>query len=190
MDKPLILQVSTDIRLELINEHHAEDLFTCIDANRAHLAQFLPWVGFMNVVADVSAYIQTCKKLQEEDKEISFVIIYQNKLAGRIGLHHIQTANRSAAIGYWLAKTAVGKGIMLNSCKKLIDYGFGAMALNRIEIKAATQNLSSQAIPEKLNFIKEGIMRQAEVVNNNFLDLVLYSMLREEWQERQSLQNL
>jgi ribosomal-protein-serine acetyltransferase len=184
MTKPLILQVSPDIRLELINNHHAEDLFACIDANRVHLGQFLPWVGYMKSEIDVAAYIQSCKQLQEEDKEVSFVIIYQNKLVGRIGLHHIQAANRSAAIGYWLAKTAVGKGIMLNSCKKIIDHGFGVMGLNRIEIKAATQNLSSQAIPEKLHFMREGIMRQAEVVNNSFLDLVLYSMLREEWLKR------
>ncbi|SER73640.1 GNAT family N-acetyltransferase [Pedobacter rhizosphaerae] len=181
MMKPLILQVSTDIQLELINRHHAEALFSCIDANRAHLGQFLPWVEHMKSVADVMAYIQSCEQLQEEDKEISFVIIHQNKLVGRIGLHHIQTANRNGAIGYWLAKTAVGKGIMLNSCKKILDHGFGVMGLNRIEIKAATENRRSQAIPEKLNFVKEGILRQAELVNNKFLDLVLYAMLREDW---------
>lgn len=55
------------------------------------------------------------------------------------------------------------------------------MDLNRIEIKAAVKNFKSQAIPEKLNFKKEGILRQAEFVNNEFIDLFIYSILKNEW---------
>ncbi len=58
------------------------------------------------------------------------------------------------------------------------------MGLHRIEIKVATNNLRSQAIPEKLNFRKEGLLRQAELVNNKFLDLYIYSMLSFEWAEQ------
>jgi ribosomal-protein-serine acetyltransferase len=63
----------------------------------------------------------------------------------------------------------------------LITYGFKVLGLHRIEIKTATNNLKSQAIPEKLNFKKEGILREAELVNNKFLDLYLYSILSFEW---------
>lgn len=70
---------------------------------------------------------------------------------------------------------------MVKSCKRLITYGFEELGLNRIEIKAAVENLKSQAIPEKLNFKKEGILRQAEFVNEKFLDLTLYSLLKEEY---------
>ena len=58
------------------------------------------------------------------------------------------------------------------------------MLLNRIELKTAVKNLKSQAIPNKLNFKKEGILRQAEFVNNEFVDLYIYSMLKEDWQAR------
>ncbi|MEI9958867.1 MAG: GNAT family protein [Ferruginibacter sp.] len=37
------------------------------------------------------------------------------------------------------------------------------------------------AIPQKLNFKKEGILRQAELVNNVFIDLHLFAMLKQEW---------
>ncbi|MEO6949604.1 MAG: GNAT family protein, partial [Ginsengibacter sp.] len=59
---------------------------------------------------------------------------------------------------------------------------FQKIGLNRIEIKAAVRNLKSQAIPIKLNFKKEGVLRQAEFVNNEFIDLFLYSILKEEWE--------
>jgi ribosomal-protein-serine acetyltransferase len=60
------------------------------------------------------------------------------------------------------------------------------LALNRIELKAAVENLRSRAVAEKLGFTKEGIAREAELVNNKFLDLTLYSMLSSEWRETKS----
>ena len=103
--------------------------------------------------------IFNCELLYGEKKEVSFVIILNNKTVGRIGLHHLNLQNKIAAVGYWLTKEAQGKGIIYQSCRKLIDYGFNELGLNRIEIKCAFENYKSQAIPEKFNFQKEGIMR-------------------------------
>ncbi|WP_316802038.1 GNAT family protein [Pedobacter nototheniae] len=177
----LNFQIDHNITLELIHEGHAESLFRSIDENRSHLSRFLSWVAHMKSVEDARNYIKTCNQLHNEAKEVSFVIIDAGKVVGRIGLHHISALNKTAAIGYWLEEQAVGKGIIINSCKKLIDYGFDVLGLNRIEIKAATQNLKSQAVPQKLNFVKEGILRQAEIANNQFLDLIVYSILKAEW---------
>lgn len=181
MREQLNFQIDHNIHLELTHDVHAEGLFAAIDENRDHISKFLSWVDHMKTVEDARNYIETCTQLFNASKEVSFVIIYAGKIVGRVGLHHINSLNKSAAIGYWLAEEAVGKGIIINSCKKLLNYGFDVLGLNRIEIRAATQNFKSQAIPEKLNFVKEGILRQAEIVNNNFLDLVLYSVLKEEW---------
>lgn len=181
MQEQLTIQIDHSIHLELTHDAHAEGLFASVDENRDHISKFLSWVDHMKTVEDARNYIKTCTQLFNEGKEVSFVIIYADKIVGRVGLHHINNLNKSGAIGYWLAEEAVGKGIIINSCKKLIDYGFDVLGLNRIEIKAATQNFKSQAIPEKLNFVKEGILREAEIANNNFLDLILYSILKEEW---------
>ena len=89
--------------------------------------------------------------------------------------------HKKGAIGYWLTKNAQGKGIIINSCKALIEYGFKTWTYTELKIRAATHNLKSQAIAEELKFKKEGILRQAELVNNTFFDLVLYSMLSDEW---------
>ncbi|MGZ4059871.1 MAG: GNAT family N-acetyltransferase, partial [Bacteroidia bacterium] len=67
------------------------------------------------------------------------------------------------------------------SCKAIINKAFQILHLNRIEIKCGTENYKSQGIPERLNFKKEGIIRQGEILNNKFIDLYLYSMLRSDW---------
>ena len=86
-------------------------------------------------------------------------------------------------MGYWLADGWQGRGIVTKCCIALIQYGFNDLGLNRIEIKCATGNDKSGAIAEKLNFKREGILREAEWLNGTFIDLYLYSMLRDEWEK-------
>src|SRR4051812_8685804 len=164
----MVIHINENVRLELIAEKHAAALFDAVDHNREHLSEFLPWVKNMQSVNDFAYYIKHCDLLHQHQKDVSFVIISNEKLVGRIGLHYINLENKNGAIGYWLVKNAQGKGIIIDSCRALIEYGFKNLRLHRIEIKAATHNLKSQAIAEKLQFKKEGILRQAELVNNTF----------------------
>lgn len=177
----MVIKIDEKVRLELTASKHAGGLFNAVDNNRQHLSPFLPWVHNMQSVADFDNYIQHCHALFEDGNEVSFVILSDDIVIGRIGLHYINDHNKCAAIGYWLTENETGKGIITKACKALISYGFQELGLQRIEIKAAVENIKSQAIPQKLNFTKEGILRQAEFVNDTFLDLVLYSMLRTEW---------
>ena len=182
--------VDDQIRLELTHEKHAPALFDVVDANRAHLSQFLPWVGYMQSVEDFKVYCRNCEMLFQQGREASFVIFNNNQLAGRIGFHHMVLQNKTAAIGYWLSKEAEQKGIITRSCTTLINYGFNNLQLHRIEIKAAVNNFKSQAIPEKLLFKKEGVLREAELVNNEYLDLFVYSLLSGEWPHKEAVKTL
>ena len=55
------------------------------------------------------------------------------------------------------------------------------LGLRRVTIRAATSNNSSRGIPERLGFKHEGTMRDGGFVNNEYLDLEIYSMLDHEW---------
>ena len=177
----MTIQINENTTLALTNQKYAAGLFDAIDNYREHLSQFLPWVGNMQTVENVRAYLQYCEGLIAAKTECSFIIVQQDKVIGRIGFHHIDVNNKSAAIGYWLAKDAEGKGIITNACSKIIEYGFNDLGLNRIEIKAATHNPKSQAIPQKLHFTQEGILRQAEFVNGSYFDIVVYGLVKEDW---------
>ncbi|MDA3616017.1 GNAT family N-acetyltransferase [Polluticaenibacter yanchengensis] len=173
--------IDENIEMEITAEKFAVPLFDVIDSNREHLSEFLSWVGNMQSVENLRKYLKNCEQLYNDKTEISFVILFNKKPVGRIGLHFLNFYNRSGAIGYWLDKHAVGKGIITKCCRRLIDYGFNELSLNRIEIKAAVNNYRSQAIPVRLNFKKEGILREAEWLNDGFADLCIYSLLKKEW---------
>ena len=177
----MIIKIEGGLSLESLNENHAASMFALIDSNRPHLKEWLPWVDNMQTVENFKDHIAYCKKLEAAATDFPFVIMTNNEMAGRIGIHYIHLHNKIAALGYWLGDGYQGKGIITRSCKALIDHCFNELGMNRVEIKCATGNFKSRAIAEKLNFKQEGILRQAELVNGKFLDLYLYSMLKEEW---------
>lgn len=178
------LQAGHGIVLELIDERHAEPTFEVIKNNRAHLSQWLPWVGNMQTVDDFKAYIRRCKHQHHEGTDYGYMILQNKTVVGRIGIHYIHLHNRHGAIGYWLGKAFEGRGIITRSCEALLQHCFTTLRLNRIEIKCGTGNQKSAAVPERLGFTREGVLRQAEWVNGSFLDLYLYSLLKEEWERK------
>jgi ribosomal-protein-serine acetyltransferase len=178
------IKVDDTIVLELIDHHHAETLHELVKANRLHLREWLPWVDNMRSVDDFRRYINSSKQRYANHSETGYVIMANRIMIGRMGLYNIDLTNKSGSIGYWLSQQWLGKGIVTRCCKAMIDEGFARLHLNRIEIRAAIENFKSQAIPERLGFKKEGIIRQGEFVNDHFVDLYVYSLLKEEWLAR------
>ncbi|MFT4092973.1 MAG: GNAT family N-acetyltransferase [Niabella sp.] len=177
----MTIKIDDHLELQLISIQHAAALFKAIEGNREQLSVFLPWVPAMQSVEEVRSYIQSCEALHAKSLDYGFVVLYDGVLIGRIGLHHLNTANKSAAIGYWLSAAYQGKGIISACVQAIIQYGFETLRLNRIEIKAAVHNIKSRAIPERSDFVFEGILREAELVNGVYFDLALYSLLRREY---------
>jgi ribosomal-protein-serine acetyltransferase len=52
-----------------------------------------------------------------------------------------------------------------------------------VEVRAAPGNRRSRAIPERLGFRQEGILRDAEWLYDHYVDLVVYAMLADDWPE-------
>ncbi len=164
-----------------MGEEHASLLFELVDRNRKHLRTWLPWVDAMQSAQQFEQFIRGAKKREEEGAEASWLIFYNGEIAGRIGIHYINHQNKCGSIGYWLGQAFVGKGIVTRACDKVIGYGFDTLELNRIELKCGTGNEKSAAIPQRLGFIREGVLRESEWVNDRFIDLHLFSLLRSEW---------
>ncbi len=159
--------------MRLLHEQDAETLFATIDKNRAHLRPWLPWVDKSISAEQTREFIRnSCDQ---------YGIFVDGDLAGAIGLHKIDAANRNTSIGYWLEAGKQGRGVMTRACRAVVTYAFEQRRLHRIEIRCATGNVRSCAIPQRLGFTREGVIREAEWVNDGFLDLVIWGMLERDW---------
>jgi len=70
---------------------------------------------------------------------------------------------------------------MTQSCIELLQFAFSVLELNKVEIHCAVGNMRSRAIPQRLHFTQEGVIRQAEWLYDHYTDLILYGLLTSEW---------
>ena len=101
-------------------------------------------------------------------------------LIGTCGYNIWLPSSHRAIIGYDLARDHWKQGIMSEALKRVLDFGFGTMELNRIEALVFAKNLPSHRLLKKLGFQREGVLREYEFVKEKFVDLTMYSLLRRE----------
>jgi len=174
------LKIEDNLHLEQLNISHADELFTLINKNRSYLRRFLPWLDNTKSISDTKIFIEFSSKDYKKLLSMQFVIIFNKKLIGMISLNDINKNNFKSKIGYWLDEDYTKKGIMLNSVKRLISYAFDELNLNKLEIHCATLNHRSNNIPIKLEFLKEGTLRDNEFLYDHFVDHNIYSLLRKD----------
>jgi ribosomal-protein-serine acetyltransferase len=174
--------IDDETELRLLKERHAEELFALMDQNRKYLREWLPWLDTNKSLRDTKEFIEGSLEQFANNNGFQSGIWFRGKLAGVIGYHKIDWANRTTSIGYWLAVPFRGKGLMTKACRALVDYAFDEFGLNRVEIRCAVENQKSRAIPQRLGFREEGIIRQAEWLYDHFVDHMVYGILASEWQ--------
>jgi len=125
-------QIDQDISLELVEPRHANELFAVTDANRAHLRLWLPWVDRTQSSDDTNTFIEVAQRQLTNSNGCHTVIRYGQTLVGVVGYHKIDWSNRSASIGYWLAESAQGQGIMTKSCRTHIDHMIDDLGLQHL----------------------------------------------------------
>ena len=177
------LKIDDKITLHLARPELAPAIFEAVDAQRSYLRQWLPWVDSTLSVKDTEAYIKESMQHNTNGTRLNTFILYGEKLAGALGVVHFNKDNKSCELGYWLNHGLQGHGIMTKAVRGFTNHLFKTKALNRIEIHTTTGNAKSQAIPLRLGFKKEGVLRQAILIHDQFHGLALFGLLREEWRE-------
>jgi ribosomal-protein-serine acetyltransferase len=174
------LAIRDNISLQLLKMEDARTLFETTRKNDSHLRKWLWWLDDDKNVEDIQNYIRASNLRQEKQEGIDWLIWENEKLIWWIALDPLDTQNKKTAIMYWLTESSEGKWIMSDSLKILIHYIFETLKLNRIEIRCAIGNEKSSNIPKKLWFSYEWISRQSEWLYDHFVDLEIYSLLKNE----------
>jgi len=108
------------------------------------------------------------------------------RLVGLCSLFALQLANRRAELGYMLARDCWGNGLMHEALCALLDHGFAALGLNRVEADIDPRNAASERALRRLGFQLEGTLRERWIVAGQVSDTGLYGLLRADWLARQA----
>lgn len=122
------------------------------------------------------------------DTELPWAIVLGGAVIGSIALY-LDRKHHMGGIGYALARSCWGRGLMTEAARAVIDWGFGQRGLQRIWASADIRNQRSQRVMERLGMVREGASRSRYKdprPDYPHIDHVYYSLLRPEWEQRGS----
>lgn len=102
-----------------------------------------------------------------------------DEIIGTLGFNNISNQHSRAEISYDLDKNYWGKGIMINSVFKIIEFAFQQLGVVRIQATVGTHNLRSIKLLESLSFKQEGTLAKYERLKGKYHDFYMYAIVRD-----------
>ncbi len=174
----------------LVRPYQAGDgtaLFEAVDEDRDHLRRWLPWV---DKHTDRAASEETARRMHNrwmsrEDLTVGIWDHSAKRLLGGSGLHRCCWEVPSFEIGYWLRRSAEGRGYMTEAAGLLCRLAFSALDAQRVVIRCDKENRRSAAVARRLGFIHEATLRNDARDQNGWLrDTLLFSLTPEDYKKR------
>jgi len=112
---------------------------------------------------------------------IIWAVCYGGQVAGQVRLFSIEWGSgRSAKAGYWIDENFAGLGIIPTALAMVVDHGFSAMGLHRIEASIRPDNKASRRVVEKLGFREEGLRPREVHIDGAWRDHICYAITVED----------
>ena len=112
----------------------------------------------------------------------SFAIVVSNEPVGGIGFSPGADVERySAEVGYWLAESHWGRGIVPEAIQLLSEYAFTTCNMLRLFALPFADNAQSIRVLEKAGYAREAVLRSSSVKDRKIRDQALYVLINEKW---------
>ncbi len=130
-------------------------------------------------------WIMKHRPLYKSGEAVDYAIVIRNSdiLVGAIGLQ-INLDHRKAELGYWIGKPYWGRGYATEASKKVIEFGFKELDLNRIYASHFNRNPASGSVLRKIGMDFEGRRRQDILKWGQFEDLDYYAIVKDDYQDK------
>jgi [ribosomal protein S5]-alanine N-acetyltransferase len=87
----------------------------------------------------------------------------------------------AAYLGYVIAGTHEGRGLMFEALEALVGYAFDELNLHRIMANYQPGNARSQAVLERLGFVTEGLAPKYLFIDGAWRDHILTALTNKAW---------
>lgn len=168
------------VRLSCLNANHIPALSKAGVCDRV-------WTFFTDKEkGKMEAYCQEAIQNRQSKSEYPFVIYDKraNRLAGMTRMYEFNSTLKNMKIGHtWIGEQFWRTGLNVNCNYLLFEYAFENLGANRIGFGVHGENHRSMRAIEKVGCSKEGVLRSYLMSNSkkNRADLILYSILKAEW---------
>jgi RimJ/RimL family protein N-acetyltransferase len=149
--------------------------------NDAWFRRFSDWAPQTD--AEARAYLAEHEQARERGERVEFALVEPHDddvVLGGGSLNGIDLAQGRAAIGYWLAPPARGRGVATHAVRLICRWAFDDLHIARLELTCGPDNRASQRVAERCGFTREGVLRSHIPFKGGRRDTVLFSLLPNE----------
>jgi [ribosomal protein S5]-alanine N-acetyltransferase len=166
--------------LRPLREGDLDDLFEYAqDPQVADFGMWQPYESYEACSAHlgqlISLYERFLKWWALEDKATG-------KMIGRCELARYDDDDRKAEIGYALNRDFWRRGLMREAMRVVLSHGYNVLHLDRVSAVVLMDNVASIALLEQQGFKVEGTMRHYTYIRGKADDVLLYALLKDEWE--------
>ncbi|MGX7263166.1 GNAT family N-acetyltransferase [Enterococcus crotali] len=179
------MQIEDNLCLVYPEIRMAKELFELIDSDRKHLRQFLDFVDGTIDYTNQEDYFKMKLEGISKQTDALFFIAVDDKLIGCADFHGINLTNRQAEIGYWIHSKYKNQGITSKVVKKLCEYAFESLELNRLTIVADIENVPSNKVALKNGFTLVGTQKEERLMYDKLRDMNHYYLLKRDFLNNQ-----
>lgn len=113
-----------------------------------------------------------------------YYILENDKILGQIGFSNLGWNHRVACVGYWLRKSARGRGVISQLLPVIEKLGFEDFEMRKLVINCAGDNLASRKVAERHGYKLDALCRQDVIWSDGSIhDDCEYSKLKSEWEK-------
>ena len=164
-----------------------DDAPTITLAVQESIQEIMPWMGWCHPnfsEEEANAWISTLPAAWRAGSQYAFAIVdtQDGTFLGGAGLNHINSAYRLANLGYWVRKSATGRGIATQATMLAARFGVEKLNLLRAEIVVAVDNDASLRVAEKCGAIREGVLRNRLIVHGKIFNAVMHALTPQDFE--------
>jgi RimJ/RimL family protein N-acetyltransferase len=145
--------------------------------------QFYEWAD--RTPGDAQRFVQRFLDQQEElpRRKFQFALVLKETghLIGNCGIRQASVEAQEADIGYELSPVYWGHGYATEATRAIVQFGFVELKVHRIWSWCIADNVASAHVLEKLGLNLEGRLREKEYFKGRWWDVLVYSILENEW---------
>ncbi|PYZ92285.1 GNAT family N-acetyltransferase [Salipaludibacillus keqinensis] len=158
------------------------------EALKASINELKQWLPFAYAqqeptVEDTEINVREAhlKFLKREDLRLHIFHKKTLTLVGCTGLHRIDWDVPKFEIGYWVDTRFTGEGYITEAVEGLSKFAFSELNGKRLEIRCDAKNMKSRAVPERLGFPLEGVLKNDDrsVDGKELRDTCVYAKIAE-----------
>lgn len=120
--------------------------------------------------------VQEDARLRGEEMPLA-IVDAADGLWGGCSVYDVAPGEGRAAVGYWLAAGARGRGVATRTTRLLARWAFEQLAVARLELVCDPANLASQRVAERCGFVREGVLRSHTPFRDGRRDSMIFSLL-------------